>query len=142
NHGVDPEHIGQRVNTLLSVVDAQHLLHHHTQTLSGGWVQRIATVAALAAKPQIVLADEPTSMLDGAGVAKVMHKLSQQNGSRSALVLVEHRLDKRQDGPGLPQRTVVINDGRSQADGTTHQVHAEHDKHLEANGVWNPGGQL
>src|SRR5699024_11459784 len=65
NHGVDPEHIGQRVNTLLSAVDAQHLLHHHTQTLSGGWVQRIATVAALAAKPQIVLArsEEHTSEL-------------------------------------------------------------------------------
>src|SRR5699024_12388002 len=105
NHGVDPEHIGQRVNTLLSAVDAQHLLHHHTQTLSGGWVQRIATVAALAAKPQIVLADEPTSMLDGAGVASVMHMLTQLTGNQGALVLVEHRLDELQDGPGLPQRT-------------------------------------
>lgn len=142
NHGVDPEHIGQRVNTLLSAVDAQHLLHHHTQTLSGGWVQRIATVAALAAKPQIVLADEPTSMLDGAGVASVMHMLTQLTGNQGALVLVEHRLDELQDGPGLPQRTVVINDGRIQADGPTHQVLAEHAKHLEANGVWTPGGQL
>lgn len=142
NHGVDPDHIGQRVNTLLAAVDAEHLLHHHTQTLSGGWVQRIATVAALAAKPQIVLADEPTSMLDGAGVASVMHMLTQLTGSQGALLLVEHRLDELADGPGLPQRTVIINNGRIQADGPTHQVLAEYSNQLETNGAWTPGGQL
>src|SRR5690625_2356792 len=44
NHGVDPAEIGQRVRRLLEAVDAEHLLNQRTQTLSGGWVQRIATV--------------------------------------------------------------------------------------------------
>lgn len=142
NHGVDPDQIGQRVHDLLASVNAEHLLRQRTQTLSGGWVQRVATVAALAARPQVVLADEPTSMLDGAGVAAVMQVLTGLTGTEGALILVEHRLDELADGPGLPERTVVIDQGRIQADGPTHQVLAEHAKQLEANGVWTPGVQL
>ncbi len=142
NHGVAPAEIGPRVQQLLQAVDAEHLMHQRTQTLSGGWVQRIATVAALAARPRIVLADEPTSMLDGAGVASVMHILTELTGTEGALILVEHRLDELADGPGLPERTVVIDGGRIQADGDTQQILAEHAAELEANGVWTPGGQL
>ena len=142
NHGVDPAEIGQRVRRLLEAVDAEHLLNQRTQTLSGGWVQRIATVAALAARPKIVLADEPTSMLDGAGVASVMQILTELTGTEGALILVEHRLDELADGPGLPERTVVIDGGRIQADGPTQQVLAEHAAELEADGVWTPGVRL
>src|SRR5699024_4495855 len=142
NHGVNPNEIGQRVTDLLDSVGAEHLLQQHTQTLSGGWIQRVATVAALAAKPSVVLADEPTSMLDGAGVAAVMEVLTGLTGTQGALILVEHRLDELADGPGLPERTVVINQGRIQADGPTSSVLAEHAEQLEANGVWVPGVQL
>lgn len=142
NHGVDPNQIGQRVQGLLASVNAEHLLRQRTQTLSGGWVQRIATVAALAARPQVVLADEPTSMLDGAGVAAVMQVLTELTSNQGALILVEHRLDELADGPGLPERTVVIDQGRIHADGPTHQVLAKHAEQLEANGVWTPGVQL
>lgn len=142
NHGIDPAEIGNRVQQLLASVDAEHLLNQRTQTLSGGWVQRIATVAALAARPRIVLADEPTSMLDGAGVASVMQILTDLTGQTGALILVEHRLDELTDGPGLPARTVVIDEGQIQADGPTAQVLAEHAATLEANGVWTPGVDL
>src|SRR5690625_3019102 len=125
NHGVNPNEIGQRVTDLLDSVGAEHLLQQHTQTLSGGWIQRVATVAALAAKPSVVLADEPTSMLDGAGVAAVMEVLTGLTGTQGALILVEHRLDELADGPGLPERTVVIDHGRIQADGPTCTVLAE-----------------
>ncbi|HJF15492.1 MAG TPA: energy-coupling factor ABC transporter ATP-binding protein [Enteractinococcus helveticum] len=142
NHGIDPAEIGGRVHKILASVDAEHLLHHRTQSLSGGWVQRIATVAALAAEPSVVLADEPTSMLDGAGVAAVMQVLTELTGHDGALILVEHRLDELADGPGLPERTVVIDGGRIQADGPTDRVLAEHADQLEANGVWTPGVRL
>lgn len=142
NHGVDPADIGDRIQQLLASVDAEHLLNQRTQTLSGGWVQRIATIAALAARPKIVLADEPTSMLDGAGVAAVMQMLTELTGDEGALILVEHRLDELADGPGLPARTVVIDEGRIQADGPTDQILAEHEAALEANGVWTPGVRL
>lgn len=142
NHGVHPAEIGPRVQQLLAAVAAEHLINQRTQTLSGGWVQRITTVAALAARPRIVLADEPTSMLDGAGVASVMHILTELTGQSGALILVEHRLDELADGPGLPERTVVIDQGYIQADGPTDQVLAEHAETLEANGVWTPGVEL
>ena len=142
NHGINPAEIGTRVQQLLASVDAEHLINQRTQTLSGGWVQRIATVAALAARPSIVLADEPTSMLDGAGVASVMQILTKLTGETGALILVEHRLDELADGPGLPARTVVIDQGKITADGPTQQVLSEHAAALEANGVWTPGVEL
>lgn len=142
NHGVDPQEISCRVERLLEAVDAEGLINQRTQTLSGGWVQRIAIVAALAARPPIVLADEPTSMLDGAGVASVMQILNELTGTQGALVLVEHRLDELADGWGLPERTIVLDQGRIQADGPTHHVLATHAAELEANGVWTPGVRL
>ncbi|WBL19458.1 ABC transporter ATP-binding protein [Citricoccus sp. NR2] len=142
NHGVDPAEIPGRITELLGDVRAAHLRSHRTRILSGGWVQRIATVAALAARPRLVLADEPTSMLDGAGVSAVMELLTQLTGDDGALILVEHRLDELSvsaGGPGLPARTVVLEAGRILADGPTDAVLSEHAQRLENSGVWVPG---
>ncbi|MGO1182319.1 MAG: ABC transporter ATP-binding protein [Micrococcaceae bacterium] len=142
NHGVDPAEIPGRITTLLDDVGAAHLRRARTRILSGGWVQRIATIAALAARPRLVLADEPTSMLDGAGVSAVMELLTHLTGDDGALILVEHRLDELSvsaGGPGLPARTVVLEAGRILADGPTDAVLSEHAQRLEDSGVWVPG---
>ena len=145
NHGVEPGQIGWRIAEVLDEVGAGHLKDQRTRTLSGGWLQRIATVAALAARPRLVLADEPTSMLDGAGVAQVMELLTQLTGDDGALILVEHRLNELAEesgGPGLPPRTVVMEAGRILADGPTDQLLQEHADRLDAGGVWVPGATI
>lgn len=145
NHGVDPAVMSDRIADLLAEVGAGHLKDQRTRTLSGGWLQRIATVAALAARPRLVLADEPTSMLDGAGVAQVMELLTRLTGEDGALILVEHRLNELTEesgGPGLPPRTVVLEAGRILADGPTDHVLQEHADRLEAGGVWVPGATI
>lgn len=142
NHGVEAGQISARIEQLLAAVGAGHLRHRRNRSLSGGWLQRIATVAALAAEPRLILADEPTSMLDGAGVASVMDLLTALTGQEGALLLVEHRLDELAAGPGLPERTVVVDQGRIVADGETPRVLDEHAEMLDAHGVWTPWSEI
>lgn len=71
------------------------LLDRKTHTLSGGELQRVALAAALAARPQVLLLDEPTSQLDPVAADEllgVLRRLNEEWGT--AIVLAEHRLER------------------------------------------------
>ncbi|NBB83574.1 MAG: ATP-binding cassette domain-containing protein [Alphaproteobacteria bacterium] len=80
-----------RAADLLDAVGLGHRMDHRPAALSGGEQQRVAIARAFVARPQLILADEPTGNLDqrtGAAVADTMFDLTREAGA--AMVLVTH----------------------------------------------------
>lgn len=80
---------------LLAQVGLQDKFNRRTQQLSLGEQQRIAIARVLAQKPEVILADEPTSSLDDENAAQVMNLLL-RNSEKQSLVMVshDHRIEK------------------------------------------------
>jgi lipoprotein-releasing system ATP-binding protein len=97
-----------RARELLGSLGLEHRLTHRPSQLSGGEQQRVAVARALANKPQLVLADEPTGNLDEVTSDKVLAQfLELVRGQGSAALVATHneRLAARMD------RVVRIHDG-------------------------------
>jgi putative ABC transport system ATP-binding protein len=82
-NGEKPAARRERVTHLLEAVGLGDRLHHRPDQLSGGEQQRVAVARALAVRPLVVLADEPTANLDsenGQQVMEIMQRLNQETG--------------------------------------------------------------
>ncbi len=105
---------GRRVDTafvkdIISTLGLDSKIHNLPNTLSGGQQQRVAVARALASRPDIVFADEPTGNLDsrtGDEVIGLMKMSAQKYGQ--TLVMITHDEDIAQ----LADRTIVIEDGK------------------------------
>ena len=120
NLGSDAALMRRRVEEVLDALGVAHLRDRSPATLSGGERQRCAVAGALAAGPQVLVLDEPTSMLDPQGADDVMAALRRLNDDLGTTVLLaEHRLDRA--GP-LADRALLVDAGRVTADGRPEDV--------------------
>ena len=87
-------------------------MHHRPAEMSGGQQQRVAIARALAARPPILLADEPTGNLDAASGQEVMAILNTLHAQGTTIVLITHDTGIAAQAP----RRVHIRDGRIAAD--------------------------
>lgn len=98
----------QRVMDLLNAVDLSDRAHHRPDQLSGGQQQRVAVARALATKPKMILADEPTANLDttnGEQVMEIMKKLNKDTGVTFVFATHDPRVIK------YASRVVTLRDG-------------------------------
>lgn len=97
-----------RVNEALDKVGMAHRMKHYPSQLSGGQQQRVAVARALAGKPSILLADEPTGNLDSKNGEAVMHLLRELHREGATICMVTHdqRFARHAD------RTIHLFDGR------------------------------
>ena len=107
----------ERVAEVLGRLGLAHRARHHPSQLSGGQQQRVAIARAIAARPALLLADEPTGNLDSAHGQDVMRLLRELNDEGTTLVMVTHSAEHA----ALASRTVRLLDGRVLVD-----AHAEH----------------
>lgn len=137
NLGVQAAEIWPRVNSALDDVSLRVRLNHNTSRLSGGQQQRLALAGLLAMQPSVLLLDEPSSMLDPAGSARLRESVSKAvAGQSSTMVIVEHQFERWLD---LVDRVVVLgHSGRVVADGDTHQILSAHQATLQELGIWLP----
>ena len=97
-----------RVAEVLDRLGLAHRAAHHPSQLSGGQQQRVALARAIAARPALLLADEPTGNLDSAHGQDVMRLLRELNDEGTTLVMVTHSAEHA----ALASRTVRLLDGR------------------------------
>jgi energy-coupling factor transport system ATP-binding protein len=107
NLGVERTEMRSRVREAIRAVGLEGYERREPHTLSGGEKQRVALAGLLALDPEVLLLDEPTSMLDAAGRAEVLERLVALRGSRT-VVHVTHHLDELLDA----DRVLVLNAGK------------------------------
>src|SRR5580692_7959695 len=98
----------QRVRQALERVGMSHRMKHYPSQLSGGQQQRVAVARALAGRPSILLADEPTGNLDSVNGEQVMGLLSELHQEGATICMVTH--DPRY--ARCADRTITLFDGR------------------------------
>ncbi|MET0255056.1 MAG: ABC transporter ATP-binding protein [Luteibacter sp.] len=116
-----------RVAEALERVGMSHRLRHYPSQLSGGQQQRVAVARALAGKPSILLADEPTGNLDSRNGEAVMTLLDELHRGGATLCMVTH--DARY--AELAQRKVRLFDGRMVDEETYDRLRREDEQRLD-----------
>ena len=91
--GLSAADIDARVQRTLDEFDLVDLAERDPQTLSGGEQQRLVLAAVAARHPQVLVLDEPLSMLDTHAAAAVVAQLDRLRRRGTAVVVCEHRLD-------------------------------------------------
>jgi putative ABC transport system ATP-binding protein len=107
--GFRGEEAREQARQLLARVALEKRLHHLPEDLSGGEKQRVAVARALAGNPPILLADEPTGMLDsktGRLITEVLRELASNEGRLVFMVSHDTRIT------GLADQILYIEDGR------------------------------
>jgi energy-coupling factor transport system ATP-binding protein len=122
NLGVPREEMRERVTRAIRAVGLGGYERREPHTLSGGEKQRVALAGLLAVEPEILVLDEPTSMLDAAGRGEVLERLEALR-SKKTVLHVTHHLEELQNA----DRILVLNGGELVADEIPARLFADPD---------------
>lgn len=128
NLGVPPEEIRERVDLALEKVGMTSYRKQAPSMLSGGQKQRVAIAGVLAMKPDCIVLDEPTAMLDPKGrkeVIDTIHELNKKEGI--TIVLITHFMEEAVTADHI----LVIDKGVLKMEGTPREIFSQADKVTE-----------
>ena len=118
--GCDERTMRLRVAEMASYFGIQHWFHKNVGELSGGQKQLLNLASVMAARPDVLVLDEPTSQLDPIAASDFLatvHRINRELGT--TVVMSEHRLEEVY---GLTDRVVVLEEGRVVTDGEPRAV--------------------
>jgi len=119
NLGVPAEEIKKRVDASLIAVQMEEYRYHAPHLLSGGQKQRVAIAGVLAMKPECIILDEPTAMLDPSGrkeVLETVYRLNQEE--KITTILITHYMEEAVQA----DRVIVMEQGQIVLDGTPREI--------------------
>lgn len=119
NLGVPTKEIWERVEESLRAVGMYEYRSHSPNKLSGGQKQRVAIAGIMAMKPECIVLDEPTAMLDPNGRKEVIRTIRELNQREHVTVLlITHYMDE----VIFADRVIVMDDGKVVLQGTPKEV--------------------
>lgn len=124
NLGVPSAEIRKRVDEALAAVNMTEYAEHGPHLLSGGQKQRVAIAGVLAMKPDCIVLDEPTAMLDPKGrleVLETIHRLNKEEGI--TIVIITHFMEEAVTA----DRVVVMKNGVKLQEGTPREIFTQVD---------------
>ena len=119
NIGIPTEEIWKRVDESLQATGMVAYRHHSPNTLSGGQKQRVAIAGVMAMRPECIVLDEPTAMLDPNGrkeVLKAVRELNEKEGV--TVILITHYMEE----VVFADHVFVMDQGRVVMQGTPREV--------------------
>ncbi|NLA07871.1 MAG: energy-coupling factor transporter ATPase [Firmicutes bacterium] len=122
NLGIPPDEIRRRVDLALEWVGMSEYMRHAPHLLSGGQKQRVAIAGVLAMRPECIVLDEPTAMLDPSGRREVLdtvRRLNKEDGI--TVVLITHFMNEAV----LGDRVVVMDAGKIVMDDVPRKVFSQ-----------------
>jgi energy-coupling factor transporter ATP-binding protein EcfA2 len=124
-----PKTIEKRVTEALEVVGLQGYEQKGPFALTKGERQRVAVASVLAAQPQVIILDEPTTGLDYRHQRNMMEMLKRLNRSGHTIIIITHSMWVATE---YANRTIVMNDGRILSDGPTRAIFSDENRLAEA----------
>jgi len=122
NLGIPPKEIRRRIDEALKTVELTDFATHAPHLLSGGQKQRVAIAGIIAMRPDCIILDEPTAMLDPVGrkeVIATVKKLNQEEGK--TVVLITHFMDEAVQA----DRVLVMERGNIVMEGKPAQIFSQ-----------------
>lgn len=125
NIGLPQYEIRKRVDYALDAVNMTEFKEHAPHMLSGGQKQRIAIAGVIAMKPDVLVMDEPTAMLDPSGRREIMQTVKNLNRDEGmTIVMITHFMEEAAQA----DRVVVIDHGKIIMEGTPKEVFSRVDE--------------
>lgn len=119
NLGVEPSEIRRRVDESLNKVNMSDYKRHAPHLLSGGQKQRVAIAGILAMKPECIILDEPTAMLDPSGRKEVLNTILDLNKNYGiTIILITHYMEEAVEA----DRIVVMDNGKVVKEGIPRDI--------------------
>ena len=118
NLGISRQEMEQRITEVLDTVGMSDFRYSAPHKLSGGQKQRIAIAGMLAMRPEILILDEPTAMLDPKGRAEVMQSVKRLNDEGMTVVHITHFMEEAV----LCDRVIVVSEGKIVLQGSPKEV--------------------
>ncbi|UTH14039.1 energy-coupling factor transporter ATPase [Macrococcus equipercicus] len=125
NHGISYDEMHRRVDDVLRTVSMSHMKTHEPHHLSGGQKQRVAIAGIIALRPDVIILDEATAMLDPEGRLEILNVIRElQQRLKLTVIAITHDLEETI----YADRILVLEQGQLVMAGTPEAIFEQGDR--------------